>query len=181
MIKKESPEGQIFLVLWRSILDMAGPIAEYYRWILTGVTAILALIVANLNSLLQAVEKGYLKAAIILLVASILFGLISYVLSVCVKLRVEISKRLEPVLGSPEAKSVIAQIQLEKEEFIAEMRRPFVWPIDRLMQRAAEKGSEDNMSSEKGSIKLFCWQAYAMWCCLFFAASSLFVLAIGMK
>ena len=105
MIKKESPEGQIFLVLWRSILDMAGPISEYYRWILTGVTAILALIVANLNSLLQAVEKGYLKAAIILLVVSISFGFISYVLSVSVKLRVEISKRLEPVLGSPEAKT----------------------------------------------------------------------------
>jgi len=181
MISKQSPEGQYLLVLWQTMIGMAGPISEQYRWMLTGIAAVLAVLIANLKSIQEVVWDGYLKASLCLLVTSVFLASVAYLLSSALKFRAEVSKQLEVILSSPEAKAVIAQIQMDPAALRTEMCRPFFGPLRWLMTRAAERGALDPFSLEKGSIRLIAWQTYTMWASMILAALSLAILVFGIR
>jgi hypothetical protein len=181
MITKESPEGQVLLVLWRTIISMSGAVAEQYRWILTGLAAVLGVIIANLSSIQAVVDDAHLKSAICILVASVFLAAIAYLLSATVKVRGEVAIQLEQILSSPQGRSVVSQIQMESVQFQKEMCRPFFGPLRWLMSRAAREGGLDPFHQEKGSITIIVWQAYAMWVSMILAAVSLALLAAGLR
>jgi hypothetical protein len=181
MITKESPEGQVLLVLWRTMIGMSGAVAEQYRWILTGIAAVLGVLIANLSSIQAVVDDAYLTSALCLLVASVFLAAIAYMLSAALKVRAEVAVQLEQILTSPQGRSVISQIQMEPVFFQKEMCRPFFGPMGWLMRRAAEQGGLDPFSQEKGSIRIIVWQAYAMWVSMILAAVSLTLLAAGLR
>jgi hypothetical protein len=181
MITKESPEGQFLLVLWRTIIGMSSAVADQYRWILTGIAAVLGVIIANLSSIQGVVDDAYLKSAICLLVGSVFLAAIAYMLCAAVKVRSEVAVQLEQILTSPEGRSVISQIQMDPVLFQKEMCRPFFGPMGWLMRTAAKQGGLDPFSQEKGSIRIIVWQAYAMWVSMILAAVSLTLLAAGLQ
>ena len=181
MIQKNSPEGQFLLVVWRTMIGLAGPISEQYRWMLTGIAAILAVIIGNLKSIGDVVESSMLKASIALLVASLLLASVAYLLSVALRMRSETMNQLEAVLGTDAAQNVLSQIQMEPREMNIEMSKPFFGPMGWLMRSAARKGGNDPFFGEKGSIKLIVWQAYAMWGGMILAAVALALLVAGLQ
>ncbi|HEY8996183.1 MAG TPA: hypothetical protein VIM71_16070 [Lacunisphaera sp.] len=181
MIKKESPEGQFLTVCWRAIIGMADTVCEQYRWLLTGIATILALIVANLNSIQGVVDDAYLKTSVCMLVAAVFLASIAYLLSAALKARNEVVNKLEQVLGTSEAQSVLEHMTTDASELRQELCRPFFGPMKWIMVRSAERGALDPFEIEKSSIRLIVWQAYAMWLSMLLAAVALSVLVLGIS
>jgi hypothetical protein len=181
MIQKQSPEGQLLTVCWRAILSMAGPVSEQYKWLLTGIAAILGLVVANLESIQKVVHDAHLKSALCLLIASVLLASIAYLLSTMLKARNEVMSTLEQTLGTAQAQAVLSQMKTDQSLLHEELCRPFFGPLKFLMKKAAEKGANDPFAAEKGGIALVVWQAYAMWLSIPLAAVALVVLVLGLR
>lgn len=181
MITKQSPEGQLLTVTWRTMLSMAGPVSEQYRWMLTGLAAILGLMVANLDSIQKVVCDGHLKWSLSLLVVSVVLASVAYLLSTALKARNDVAYQLEEILGSVEAQGVLSQMTADQSEVRRQLCSPFFGPLKWLMVRAAEKGANDPFAMEKGGITLIVWQAYAMWLSILLAAAGLIVLVIGLN
>lgn len=181
MITKQSPEGQILTVIWRAMLNMAGPVSEQYRWMLTGLAAILGLMVANLDSIQNVINGDYLKWSLSLLVVSVLLASIAYLMSTSLKARNDVMYHLEQILGSEEGQAVLSEMKMNQLEFQRRLSKPFFGPIKWLMLRSAKKGANDPFAMEKGSITLIVWQAYAMWLSILLAAVGLIVLVIGLN
>lgn len=181
MITKQSPEGQLLTVTWRTILGMAGPVSEQCRWMLMGLAAILGLMVANLDSIQKVVRAGHLKWSLSLLVVSVVLASIAYLLSTALKARNDVMYQLEQILGSKEGQVVLSQMSTDQSEVCRQLCKPFFGPMKWLMVRAAEKGANDPFAMEKGGITLIVWQAYTMWLSIFLAAAGLIVLMIGLN
>jgi hypothetical protein len=181
MIPKTSPEGQFLTVCWRVTLGMAAAVSEQYRWMLTGIAAILGVIVANLDSIQKVVHDAYLATSVCLLVASVFLASIAYMLSTALKLRNEVSGQLEQILGSEKAQQVMAQMTMEQSQLRREMCSPYFGPMKWLMTSAAKKGAADPYAIEKSGIRLIVWQAYAMWLGMILASAALAVLVWGLK
>lgn len=181
MITKQSPEGQFLTVTWRTMLSMAGPVSEQYRWMLTGLAAILGLMVANLDSIQKVVCDSHLKWSLSLLVVSVLLASIAYLMSTALKARNDVMLQLEKILGSADAQAVLSQMTTDQSEVHRELCKPFFGPMKWLMVRAAEKGANDPFAVEKSGIALIVWQAYAMWLSILLASVGLIVLVIGLN
>jgi hypothetical protein len=181
MIQKQSPEGQFLTVFWRTILGIAGQVSEQYKSLLTGIAAILGLVVANLATIQKVVCEVHLKIAICLLIASVLLAAIAYLLSTMLKARNDVMTQLEKILGTAQAQALFAQMKLDQSLMRKELCKPFFGPIKFFMNRAAEKGANDPFAVERGGITLAVWQAYAMWLSLPLATIALIVLVIGLK
>lgn len=160
---------------------MAGVVSEQYRWLLTGIAAILGLIVANLHSIQGVVHDAYLKSSVCLLVASVFLASIAYLLSAALKARNDVSNQLEQVLGSAQAQAVMAQMTTEQSELRRQLSSPFFGPMKWIMTRAAENGASDPFAIEKSGIRLIVWQTYAMWISMILASVALAVLVLGIK
>ncbi len=181
MITKQSPEGQILTVIWRTMLNMAGPVSEQYQWMLTGLAAILGLMVANLDSIQKVVYHGHLKWSLSLLVISVVLASIAYLMSTALKARNDIMYQLEHVLLSPEVQAVWSQVTTEHSEIRRQLCKPFFGPMKWIMVRSGEKGAKDPFATEKGGITLIVCQAYAMWLSILSAAAGLIILVIGLN
>jgi hypothetical protein len=181
MIPKQSPEGQLLTVVWRTILGMAAPVSEQCRWMLTGIAAILGLIVANLGSIQKVVHDAHLKWSLSLLVVSVVLASIAYLLSTALKLRNDVTCQLEKILGSVQAQAVLSQMTTEQSEVRRQLCEPFFGPMKWLMVKAVNKGANDPFAVEKGGITFMVWQAYAMWLSIAVAAVGLIVLVIGLN
>jgi hypothetical protein len=181
MIEKQSPEGQFLTVTWRTILGMAGPISEQYKWLLTGIAGILGVVVANIESMQKSVSSTCLKIALCMLIASVLLAAIAYLLSTMLNARNDVVAKLENIFGTAEAQVLISQMSIEQSQLREELCKPFFGPMKFLMKRAAERGATDQFSAEKGGITLVVLQAYAMWLSLPLAAAALIFLVAGLK
>ena len=181
MIEKKSPEGLFLTVCWRTIIGMVAVVSEQYRALLTGIAAILGVIVANLNSIQAVVHDGYLKGSLCILVASVFLAAVAYLLSTALKTRNDVIGQLEQILGSAEAQAAMQGITTEASELRRELCAPFFGPMKWIMAKSAEEGATDPFAIEKGSIRLIVWQAYAMWLAMFLAALALTILVLGLK
>lgn len=181
MITKSSPEGRFLTVCWRVTLGMAGAVSKQYRWLLTGIAAILGLIVANLDSIQKIIHDAFLASSVCLLVASVFLAAIAYTLSTALTLRNKVSAQLEQILGSEEAQKVMAQMTTEASELRGELCSPYFGPMKWLMASSAKKGAADPFFIEKSGIRLLVWQTYAMWLSVIFASAALVVLVWGLK
>ena len=181
MISRQSPEGQLLTVTWRTILSMAATVSEQYRWILTGIAAILGLMVANLDSIERVVHNTYLKWSLSLLIVSVVLASIAYLLSTTLKVRNDAIHQLEKILGSVEAQEIMSQMTAEQSEVRQRLCEPLFGPMKWLAARAVEKSGNDPFATEIGGITLMLWQAYAMWLSITLAAVGLIVLVTGLN
>lgn len=180
MITKHSPEGQLLSATWRTMLGMAGPVSEQFRWILTGQAAIIGLMVANLDSLQKVVSPGHLRWSLGLLVISLVLASFAYLLSVSLRARHDVMAQFERLLGSPEGREVLSRMTMEQADFLRQFSAPLFGPLKWFMLRSARNGAKDPFAVEKGGISLMVWQAYAMWLSVALAAAGLFSLVAGL-
>src|SRR5690606_23023523 len=139
-----------------SIIRMAGPISEQYRWLLTGIAAVLAVMIANLQSIQSVVQDGHLRIALGGLVISVLLASLAYMLSMAVRVKGEVTAALENEFSTPKGEEVVARAvaNMGAERLAEEVRKPFSGPLYWLAKRSAKKGADDPLSIEKGSIAL---------------------------
>lgn len=181
MITKESPEGQFLHVIWRTIIGASSAVSEQYKWMLTGIAAVLAVVIGNLEPIQKVIGHSYLKGAIALLAIAVVLAAIGYMMCEAVKMRAAVNARLEQVLSDPQAGTVLGQIRIEQRALLEEVAKPFFGPLGWLMRRGAEKGAADSLHVDKGSIHLIVWQAYVMWAALAAYAFEIFIIILGIK
>ena len=177
MITKQSPEGQLLSAIWRTLLSMAGRVSDQYRWMLTGLAAMLALLVTNLDSIQKVVSVGHLKLALVMLILSVALASVAYMLSTALIARNEVMLKLESVLGAMQGQ---AQVAMANPELRQEFCQSFVGPMRWILVRSMNKGANDPFASERGSIKLVVCQAYAMWLSVVLAVAGLIALVLGL-
>lgn len=162
------------------MLSMAGPVSKQYRWMLTGLAAILGLMIANLDSIQKIVCSRHLKLSLGLLIASVFLASVAYLLSMVLKVRNDVIFKLEQTPVSEDIQAVLSQMKADQSEISQQICEPFFGPIKWLMMRVAKKSANDPFAIEKGGINLILWQAYSMWLGILFAAAGLMVLVIGL-
>jgi len=163
------------------MISFSGPISEQYKWMLTGIAAIVGVVLANLSSLQAVVSDGYLKSSLSAMVASLFMAAVAFMLSMGLRFRNEVVGQLGQVLGTPEAQSVLEQFTLPAEEVRKEMCRPFFGPLGWIMSSAGKRGANDPYVVETGAIRLIVWQAYAMWVAMILMALALTLVVLGLK
>jgi hypothetical protein len=180
-INRYSPEGQFLKFIWNTTASIAEPVADLYKWTLSGIAAILALVIANIDSVASSIASANLKWGIIGLVLSLLLGVFAHNLAVAVKFRRELGEHIDTTLTTEEGVEVIKRMECDPRILIEHLSAPYFGPLKWLTKRAGEKGLADQLSSEKGTITLMCTQVYIGFCHYLLGAIGIIVLASGVE
>jgi hypothetical protein len=174
-----SPEGKVLQIVWRCMIGMAAEVSEMYRWVLTGIAAAIALVLANLSSIESVIGPMSLRVTMALLTISFASAALAFILSQALKLQNEMIQRIVPILQSGQCQELFTRFSLTPREFVDELCKPFSGPLGWIVRRSGEKGINDELAKEKAGIALIVWQAYAMWLSLLFAAAALIAVVVG--
>ncbi len=173
------PEENLLRLVYAGTLSIAQPVEEFAAWCVTGVAAILGLLVANLNSVSKIVSVTGLRWGIIFLVISMLAGATAKQLGIAIRKGLTLLDELYVEFDKPEGKAMLQGASISPEEFQSRMAAPFLQPLRKLMLQAARNDAVDLLAAEKRLIKLFCIQIYASWVQSISAVVGILTLALG--
>jgi hypothetical protein len=172
--KPLEPEQIFKRVAWRSVVSMATDMEKSTTWTVTGVAAIVALFISNLDSMPNIITTRGIRWSLILFASSLLGGAISKVLGMGIQSGLATLNQIEKVLTSEDGTKLMDAMKVEPRKLVSELAEPFVWPLSWIMKRSGEKGITDYLASDKRLVRMFCWQIYSN-----FLHTLLAVLAIG--
>ena len=175
------PFDRFLRVLYLGNLSMAEPIEEFATWCITGVAAIVALMLANLEAISKIVGDSSLRWGIVLLTTSILFGVVAKQLGIGIRKGIGLLESLYAELSTPEGQAAIAESDVKPEDVPAKIAEPYLWPLKRVMLSSAKKGSSDAIAGEKRFVRLLCVQMYASFLQGLCGISGILTLALGIK
>lgn len=175
------PEQRFLRIVFVGVLSIAGPAGDFAKWCVSGVAAILALLIANLASVSAILSHSSLKWGMIFLAVSLLAGVFAVQLSMGVRMGTLLIESLYQELATPEAQAAIAASTLPTHEMTKQMCEPFLWPWNRFMLRGATNGVTDALKGEKRFVKMFCLLMYASMMQTGTAVLGLIVFACGFK
>jgi len=158
--------------------------AQLTLWFITGIAAIIGLLISNLDSASLLIEFAYIKAALILLIVSLFFGLVARSYAIAAEGSVRTANRLYEVFTSPEGSKMMEDLVregLDLSTLSKDLSEPFYGPMKSQFQKAGDAGAQDFLISEKRGVKWFCHFIYAAVFQGIFAFSGLISLIIGMK
>jgi hypothetical protein len=158
--KELAPEQILKRAIWRATMSVGSALEQSTTWTLTGVAAIVALFISNLDAVSKIVTAGGVRISMILFAASILTGAISKITGMALQSGLGTITEMEKLLSSAAGTELMDAMTLEPRQLARELGEPFVWPLSRLMKRAGARGVTDYLSSDKRFVKLFCWQIY---------------------
>jgi hypothetical protein len=175
--KPLQPEHQFKKIIWRSTLAVSGSIEQFTTWTMTGITAIVGLVVSNVDSVAKIVSLEALKSSIILFTLSLLAGVVSKQLGMTVSNGIRTMNELEGVLNSDNGRLLINNMTIDLRQLMQEVSTPFFWPLSAIMRRSGENGITDYLSADKMFVRLFfiqlCFNAFHG----LFAAAALITIA----
>jgi len=175
--KPLQPEHQFKKIIWRSTLAVSGSIEQFTTWTITGITAIVGLVVSNVDSVAMIVSLEALKSSIILFTLSLLAGVVSKQLGMSVSNGIKTMNDLEDVLNSDNGRQLINNMTIDLRQLMQEVSAPFFWPLSAIMRRSGENGITDYLSADKMLVRLFCIQFYVNAFHGLFAAAALITIA----
>jgi hypothetical protein len=147
---------------------------EYTKWIITGIAAIVAVILASLDSISKHVALGFFKWGTALLVVSLLSGSLAYLLSLSLAAGVESRKRAEKAAENPDHSAVgVTPALLEL------FKGPFWGPMRLIMNRSFRKAVADPLYVEKSQIWTVCLLNVLILSTIALAASGMTVFVVG--
>lgn len=152
------PEHVFKKIIWRSTLTVGGSIEQFTTWTITGIAAIVGLVLSNVDSVAKIVSLEALKSSIILSTLSLLAGVVSKQLGMAVSNGIKTMNELEGVLNSDNGRQLMDNMTIEPRQLMHEVSAPFFWPLSAIMRRSAEKGITDYLSADKTFVRLFCIQ-----------------------
>jgi len=137
------PEHIFKKVIWRSTLAVGETLEQFTTWTITGIAAILALLVSNLDSVSKIVSAAGLRSAVILFTLSLLAGVISKQLGMAVTNGLKTLNNVENLLNSEQGKRLMSEMKIEPRQLVLEMAEPFLWPLSTLSRRSGRRGLSD--------------------------------------
>lgn len=165
--------------IWRSTLATGAAMEQFTTWTVTGIAAIVVLLVSNIESVSKIISHCGLKAGIVLLTVSLLAGVISKQIGMAVANGLETVNRLEALLHSQGGKRLMAGMSSEPRQLMRELSEPFLWPISILVRQGGELGVTDYTATEKRLIRQFCVQLYFYVIHALLAVAALMTLALS--
>lgn len=175
------PEDQFLRIIFAGVSAMAEPIEVFATWCITGVAAILGLLVANLDSVSKIISAPSLRWGIVLLTSSMLAGALAKQFGIAIRRGLAMLESLYTELESPDGSVMMESMTTSPEEMQSKMAAPFLWPINVLMLRAARRGATDPINGEKRFVKLLCIQMYGAYAQAIFAVVGLLIFASGIS
>lgn len=152
--KPLSPEHIFKKVVWRSTLALGSVLEKSTTWTITGVAAILALLISNIDAVSKIVSACNLRISIIFFTLSILAAVISKQLGMGIANGLLTMTELDGLLNSEEGKRLICNLKVDGQQLIRELAQPFWWPFSTIFRRAGEKGMSDYLAGEKRLIRM---------------------------
>ncbi|WP_269537183.1 hypothetical protein [Cerasicoccus fimbriatus] len=177
-IQKNSHEGQLLSFFWITIAKNNTSIEGYTKWTLSGVAAMIAIILSNTPAIIELAGTASLKWSISLLVFSLMFGFGAHISCLSIGARVRSLESIQAGLQSQQGQISLNNISISPQELGEELISPFWGPLKSTMKKNYLKGLSDPFLSEKGMINVFCIQVYLTFLHLLIAAIALFVLVI---
>jgi hypothetical protein len=171
------PEHIFKQVAWRSMFGISESMEQWTTWSITGIAAIVALFIGNLDSVGKLVSREGLRWSLICFTASLVLGALSKQLGIAIVNGVAMIEKLEGRLSSEQLKAVINQMSTPLPQLMDEIAEPFWWPLSTILRKAGRKGMTDYLSSDKRFIPLFCLQMLLVNLHGLFAAIGLVVIA----
>jgi hypothetical protein len=176
-----SPEQVFKKFAWRSVVAVAPGLERSTTWTITGVAAIVALFVGNLEAVSKIVNLGGIRWSLLLLAASLLLGAISKQIGMALESGLASVTEVEKLLTSKEGDELMEAMSVEPRKLMHDLAEPFVWPLSLITRRSGEQGVVDYLSSDKRFIRMFCWQIYFNLFHAITAVAAIVVLACSMK
>ena len=150
---------QIFKkIVWRHTVSLSHTMEQATTWSITGVAAIIALFISNLDSVGTLVSSTGLRWFLISFTSSLVFGAISKQIGMALVKGLDLVEKMEDMLYSEQGQLLISQMSTPPRELIKEIAEPFYWPLSSYIEKGGFKGIEDYLSSYKRFVKMFCIQ-----------------------
>lgn len=173
---------QIFKKLaWRSVVSVAPGLERSTTWTITGVAAIVALFIGNLDAVSKIVNSPGMRWSLLLLAASLLAGAISKQIGMGLESGLASVNEIERFLTAKEGESLMNNMSIEPRQLTKELAEPFLWPMSWIMNKSGAAGIVDYLSIDKRFIRIFCWQIYFNLLHGALAISAIVVLACSMR
>lgn len=173
---------QIFKqILWRGVVSVGPAMERFTTWAVTGVAAIIALAIGNLDSVGTMVEPEGIRYAISLMVAPLLIGVFSEQLGMPQTTAMELVGNLEKALNSDQGQDLINAMKSDPEKLKREIAEPFWWPISWMMRRLFQAGFDDPLITDKRLVRRFCLQLTTNSAHVFLAAAGVITLVAYIK
>lgn len=166
---------------WRSVVSVAPGLERSTTWTITGVAAIVALFIGNLDAVSKIVSSPGMRWSLLLLAASLLAGAISKQIGMALESGLASVNEIERLLTSKEGESLMEKMSIEPRQLTKELAEPFLWPMSRIMDKSGEEGIVDHLSTDKRFIRMFCWQIYFNLLHGALAVSAIVALACSLK
>jgi phage shock protein PspC (stress-responsive transcriptional regulator) len=175
--KQISADQILKKIVWRHTVSLSHTMEQSTTWSITGVAAIVALFISNLDSAATLVSSVGLRWFLISFTASLVFGAISKQIGMALVKGLDLVEKMEGMLYSEQGLQLISQMSTSPRELIKEIAEPFFWPISSRILKGGLKGIDDYLSSDKRFVKMFCIQLIFVYLHGITAAAGLIVIA----
>ena len=177
--KPISPEHIFKKVIWRSTLAVGAVLEQSTTWTITGVAAILALLISNVDAINKIIPLASLRVALVLFTLSLLTAVISKQFGMGIANGLKTINELESVLYSEEGQRLVRDMKVDGRQLIRELAEPFWWPFSTVFRKAGEKGFSDYLMAEKRLIQFLNYQIYLNMLHSLLAGAALLTLAFS--
>ena len=171
------PEQVFKKLTWRSTLALSESMEQATTWSITGIAAIVALFISNLDSVGKLVSPEGLRWSLIFFTASLIAGALSKQCGMAIGKAIATAEKIEGLLSSEQGRALILQLSTPLAQLMDEIAEPFWWPLSTMMRKSGRRGITDYLSSDKTFITLFCIQMLLVNLHGLFAAIGLVVIA----
>ncbi len=168
-------------LFWRTIVQASDRYEQYISWTITGIAAVLALIIGNIDSIRAIVDQCSLKTALILMTLSIIFGVASKFGAVAVSVGRSLAIEIESQLNSDAGQQLMDGMDVDIEKLASEISEPFWWPMSVLIKKSMLSGVADPLKGEKLLVGYFCFHVYCNIFHIILGALGLAAIAYGIS
>jgi hypothetical protein len=150
---------------------------HFTTWTVTGIAAILALLVVNLQPVSAMIPAGALRVALYCLVGSLFLGVLSKQAGMALSQGLQMLASLEAELYSAEGKKLFHDLTTGDDQLAQYIAAPFWWPLSSLMRRSFVRAADDPLKGDRILVRLYCFQLYSNLFHVLLAGVALIVLA----
>lgn len=164
-------------IIWRNTIALSDSMEQATTWSISGVAAIAALMISNLDSVGKLVSTDGLRWSLILFTASIVAGAFGKQAGMALAKGVDLVNKTEGLLLTEEGQKLIGAMTTPPAQLMDELAEPYYWPLSIFMRNAGRKSLGDYLAADKNLVRLFCAQLVFIYLHGLLAAAGLMVIA----
>lgn len=168
-------------IIWRSVLGIGTSMEQFTTWTITGIAAIIGLVISHLESVSTIVGAGGLRWSLVLFTFSLLAGVVSKQVGMAVAHGLDTINKMEALLQSEDGQRLMSAMTIEPRQLTRDIAAAFLWPLSFFMRRSGERGVQDYSTADRRFIRLFCIQLYFNLLHGLLAAGAVITLALSIR